>query len=101
MPQHGKALILAQSWLPQQAYSKNHGFQESHLAAPLPDFIVFGSPPQASTNYADREAFKNMLLIIQVPGQEPHTFACGTNDLSFSWGPLLFFFYFLVFLSFL
>lgn len=45
-----------------------------------------------------------MLLIIQVPGQEPHTFACGTNDLSFSWGPVLFFFlyfYFLVFLSIL
>lgn len=103
MPRHGKAHILTQSWLPQQAYSKNHGSQESHLAAPLPDFIVFGSPPQASANYADREAFKNMLLIIQVLGQEPHTFICGTDDLSFSWSPVLFFFlyfYFLVFLSF-
>lgn len=104
MLQHRKAHFLAQSWLPQKAYSKNHGSQESHLAAPLPDFIVFGNPSEVSTNYADKETFKNMLLIFQVPSQEPHTFTCGINDLSFSWGPLLFFilyFYFLVFQFFL
>lgn len=65
---------------PSKPTAKNHGSQESHLAAPLPDFIVFGNPPQTSANYVDRKAFKNMLLIIQVPGQEPHTVTCGTND---------------------
>lgn len=67
-------------------------------------YCLWEPTSRQATNYADREAFKNMLLIIQVPGQKPHTFTCGKNDSSFSWGPLpssFLYFYFLVFLSFL
>lgn len=96
------------SWLSLGSYSKPTAkiiiLKNPIQLLPSQILLSLGTHHRPITNYADIEAFKNMLLIIQVPGQEPHTFTCGTNDLSFSWGPLLFFFlyfYFLAVLSFL
>lgn len=104
----------ARSWLSLGSHSKptakpgaESRFSRIPLGCSPPRSVLYclwEPTSRKATNYADREAFKNTLLIIHVPGQKSHTFTCGKKDSSFSWGPLpssFLCFYFLVFLSFL
>lgn len=97
--------VLAPTASQKPSQEQSHSSQESQCSPLRPVlYCLWESTRSQTTNYADMKAFKNMLLIIQVPGRKPHTFTCGKNDMSFSWGPLpssFLYFYFLDFLPFL
>lgn len=99
-------LVPAPTMSRQQCQEQSHdsGIPLCHSLPRLLLYCLWESTNRQATNYADREAFKNMLPTIFVSGQKLHTFTCGKNGSSFSWGPLpssFLCFDFLVFLSLL
>lgn len=82
-------LVLAPTMSRQQRQEQSHNSRIPLCHSPprLLLYCLWESTSRQATNCADREAFKNMLPIIFVPGQKPHTFTCGKKWLIFFLGP--------------